>query len=383
MVSVAARLTILVIAGACGVACDRPSVDRSSASGNETPVSAVVSPQPVIDEPVSPIQWRDAREFTVEGRGWSDTEAPWDRLPARVRGLVSSEVWDTSRMSAGICVRFVTDSPEIHADWDGGSGTWHMPASGVAGLDLYERTGDGWRHVSVGQPDTGRTVRRIATATRPGRVEYLLFLPLFHRVTDLRLGFAPDSEAAPAPRRDPARKPIVFYGTSIVQGACASRTGMSHTAILSRRLDREAINLGFSGGGKMELFMADLIGEIDASLIVVDCVPNMDYEMIDTRVVPFVRELRKSRPDTPVLVVEQILLPTTHPGNLMLREKVEQLVREGDRHLHYLPNECLLPQREDGTIDGVHPTDYGFEHLASAMEPVLRALLAEEPTGNP
>src|SRR5205823_11246646 len=93
------------------------------------------------------------------------------------------------------------------------------------------------------------------------------------------------------------RKPVVFYGTSITQGGCASRPGMVHTAILGRRLDRPVINLGFSGNGKMEPELAALLAELDPAVYVLDCLPNLNAQEIRERVGPFVRTLRQARPE--------------------------------------------------------------------------------------
>jgi len=110
------------------------------------------------------LAWYDIRKFGLEGQGWSDTAAPYDRFPARAEAEVRPAVWNLSRHSAGLCVRFVTDSPEIHARWTLTSSRLamnHMPATGVSGLDLYVRTDSGqWRC----SQSAGRLHRQI----RPG-----------------------------------------------------------------------------------------------------------------------------------------------------------------------------------------------------------------------
>src|SRR6185436_14505138 len=100
------------------------------------------------------------------------------------------------------------------------------------------------------------------------------------------------------------RKPIVFYGTSITQGGCASRPGMVHTAILGRRLDRPVINLGFSGNGRMEPEMARLLAELDPAVYVIECLPNMSAKEVEERTEPLVRSIRTARPKTPILLAE-------------------------------------------------------------------------------
>src|SRR5262249_29415705 len=135
--------------------------------------------------------------------------------------------------------------------------------------------------------------------------EYLLYLPLYNGVKSVEVGVPKGAALTKAsPRPADHAKPLVFYGTSITQGGCASRPGMVHTAILGRRLERPVINLGFSGNGRMEREMAELLAELAPAVYVLDCLPNMDAALVAQRVEPFVRTLRKARPDTPILLVE-------------------------------------------------------------------------------
>ena len=190
-------------------------------------------------------------------------------------------VWNLTRDSTGLCVRFVTDSPTIEARWTLNKALLampHMPATGVSGLDLYAKADDGkWRWLAVGQPKVSPTNSvRLVTGLPKGPREYLLYLPLYNGVSSVEIGIPKDRQIAKAePRPEALRKPIVFYGTSITQGGCASRPGMVHTAILGRQLNRPVINLGFSGNGKMEPELADLLAELDPAVYVLDCLPNM------------------------------------------------------------------------------------------------------------
>lgn len=331
-------------------------------------------PEATSDQDPDQWQWRDARDLSIEGRGWADTEGAYRRLPGRAKSSVPSMVWDLSKHTAGLCVRFVTDSTRIGATWDGGGAMNHMAATGNSGLDLYRRTGDEWRFCGVGRPQTSTTTATVARNLPAEPTEYLLYLPLYNDVTNLQIGIEPMANIKPAPPR-PA-KPIVFYGTSITQGGCASRAGMCHPAILGRWLDREVINLGFSGSGKMEPQLADLIGELDPALFVLECLPNMTTEMVRQRVVPFVGMLRKARPDTPILLVESPLKPLHNEGNEALRQVYAELKAGKVAKLHYLPGEQQLSGAENGTVDGVHPTDLGFYRMAVCYKPVLRQVLS-------
>lgn len=332
--------------------------------------------------------WIDASEMTVEGRGWTDTEALWDRLPSRARKLVRQPVWNLSRHTAGMAVRFVTDAPTIHARWTLASRQLampHMPATGVSGIDLYVRTQAGWRWVTTPRPTKQTMSARLVTGLAQERREWLLYLPLYNGVSKLELGVPAPHVLKPGAVSK--RKPIVFYGTSITQGGCASRPGMCHPAILGRRLDRPVINLGFSGNGKMETALADLLAELDASLYVIDCLPNMNGKMVTERTVPFVRRLRKTRPRTPILLVEDRTYQDAHlntgraranaANRKALRAAFEALKAEKVRKLHYLEGADLLGPDGEGTVDGSHPTDLGFLRQADVMEPVLRKILRQ------
>ena len=326
-------------------------------------------------------EWHDARTLLIEGRGWPAVEATYQRLPDRAEADVTPAVRELAKHTAGVCVRFVTDSKRIGATWDGGGAMSHMAATGNSGLDLYRKHDGGWEFCGVGKPKTTQTTATLASNLHGGPTEYLLYLPLYNSVTELTIGVEPGATISPASLRETA--PIVFYGTSITQGGCASRAGMCHPAILGRWLDREAINLGFSGAGKMEPALAELLAELDPAIYVLECLPNMTTEMVRERVAPFVRRLREARPNTPILLVENPIHPERNPGNVALREIHAGLVEEGVDGLHYLRGETLLAGREDGTVDGVHPTDLGFARMAAAYEPVLREILAKTPTTQP
>jgi hypothetical protein len=265
----------------------------------------------------------------------------------------------------------------------------HMPATGVSGLDLYVKHTDGnWKWLAVGRPtkfpvNSVTLVKDIPEVKR----EYLLYLPLYNGVLSVQIGVPKGSvfhRAAPYPE---GRKPIVFYGTSITQGGCASRTGMVHTAILGRWLHYPVINLGFSGNGRMEPEMADLFAELNPSVYVLDCLPNMNGQMVAQRLIPFIKRLRKAHPEIPILLVEDrtysnaLFVVSRRQRNMENRQELRriysQLNSEGDKHLYYLSGNRLLRDDLDNlaTVDGSHPTDLGFMRQADAFFDVLKPVL--------
>lgn len=172
------------------------------------------------DEPA--LQWADVRDWGVEGRAFNDTEAWFDRLPGRAKGVVRDAVWGLSRHSAGMLVQFRTDATQIHVDYAVTSENLampHMPATGVSGLDLYGRADDGtWKWVAVVAPKAREVRQKIADGLRPGERDYAIYLPLYNGTQSLKIGVPANAKFQPIPPR--TQQPIVFYGTSITHGAC-------------------------------------------------------------------------------------------------------------------------------------------------------------------
>ncbi len=334
-------------------------------------------------------QWRDVTEWGVEGRGWADQERTrwFDRFPAKAEGKVTKAVWSLSRHSAGMMVRFKTDATTIRAKWkllSSRLGMPHMPPSGVSGLDLYARDAKGqWRWAAATKPNKQRMEATLLSGIAPGMREYALYLPLYNGTESLDVGVLKGAKfESLAPRK---AKPLVFYGTSITHGACASRPGLAHPAILGRRLEIPVINIGFSGNGRMHNEVGDLMAELDAACYVIDCLPNMNATTVAERCVPLVKQLRKARPKTPIVLVEDRrfanswILPAKskfHDDNqAALQKAYKQLQAAGMKKLHYLQGEHLLGDDTEGTTDGSHPNDLGFLRQADAFEPVLRQAL--------
>jgi hypothetical protein len=219
--------------------------------------------------------------------------------------------------------------------------------------------------------------------------EYLLFLPLYNGVESVALGVPEGAALQRAkPRSGRKARGFVAYGTSIVQGGCACRSGMGYPEIMARALDCSAINLGFSGNGPMEVELARLMAELNPAVYVIDCLPNMQADMVPQRVEPLVKVLRSKRPKTPIVFVEnityqrQVVQAPDFSGhaakNAHLRAEFKRLVNAGVRDLHYVKGDRLLgdPQRDNvGTVDGTHPTDVGFMRMAAVIGKTVAKLL--------
>ncbi len=337
------------------------------------------------------VQWRHAASLDVEGKGWANTAGPFDRLPDWAQSKVSSSVWNLSKHSAGICVRFVTDAAAVSVRWSLTSESLdmpHMPATGVSGVDLYARLADGsWRFVGNGRPTKaeGNLVTFQFPDGAKGSRECLLYLPLYNGTKSLEIGIPSGAHLDPAaPRPEGLRKPIIVYGTSIAQGGCASRPGMAWPAILGRLLDQPVINLGFSGSGTMEPPVGEVLADLDPAAYVIDCTWNMGVgqEAYMDRVGQLVRTIRKAHPATPILFVGQShLRPEAHPTQLTLYQEtaVQALQKEGFEGLILVPGADLVGHDGEATVDGVHLSDLGMDRQARSLLPILRKAIAEPP----
>jgi hypothetical protein len=336
------------------------------------------------------LDWHDARKFTIEGLGFKDRKAPFDRLPERAEAVVPAPVWSLSHHSAGALVRFTAATTALHARWTLINKTLsgaNMTPISASGLDLYAKTDAGrWRWLGVGRPtkfpdNSDALVTGIPSTPR----EFMLYFPLYNGVTSVEIGVPKGATISPAPARAAGSKAIVFYGTSITHGASASRAGMCHPAMLGRTFNREVINLGFSGNGRMEADVVKLVAELDPAVFVLDCLPNMTAALVRERVVPGVKILREAHADTPILLVEDRnyenswLVKSRRESNeanhAALRESFETLQTDKVKNLYYLKADDLLGSDGEATIDSSHPTDLGFVRQAAEFERVLRPIL--------
>ena len=336
------------------------------------------------------LQWHDVTKWgmNIEGRAFPDEarERWFDRFPIAAKETVTPAVWNLSRHSAGMAVRFRTDATAIHVDYKLLTDRLdmpHMPATGVSGIDLYARDTDGkWKWVQVTRPNSQNARVKLVSELKPGSREYMAYLPLYNGVDGLSFGVAEGCEFVPL---SPREKPIVFYGTSITHGACASRPGMVHTAIIGRMFDMPVVNLGFSGNGRMDLAVGEYLAQIDAAVYIIDCLPNMNAQAVSQKCVPLVKRLRTLKPNTPIVLVEDRrntnswILPARdkhHDDNhAALKSAYESLIADGVEGLSYIGGDSLYGDDADGATDGSHANDLGFMRQAMIFAPVLQAAI--------
>jgi len=338
-----------------------------------------------MNAPHDSIRYYDGQSFTVIGK--FHAEKNYRRFPPKYENTLREEVWNLGQHSAGISIRFRSNSPFINVKWvvKNDAVMDHMPFTGIKGIDLYSYVDGKWKYISTGRVKGKSNEFMMVNNAGDNFREYLLNLPLYDGTDTVLIGISNSSTISlPQENYLTAKKPVVYYGSSIAQGGCASRPGMLFTNILARKLDRPFINMGFSGNGTFDLSVGDALCETDAALYVIDCNPNTNKEQIYQRSVDLVMKLHRERPEVPILFVEAF--PYTNgftkkedsgntKKNLELKRAYETLKSSGIKNLYYRKGDDLIGYDYEGTVDGVHPNDIGMLRIAEALEPTILKLL--------
>ncbi len=325
--------------------------------------------------------WYDGALFPLLGKTSEETETRYERLPAELKEVSRTPVWHLGKNTSGLALRFRSNSTQISARWNLLEDVHmnHMTDTGIKGVDLYAWNGERWQFVNTGRPTAKENEQLVISGMTPIEREYMLYLPLYDGVTAISIGI--DSLAAigqPVINNPTREKPLICYGTSITQGGCATRAGMSYTSILGRKMNREVINLGFSGNGQLDYEIAELMGRrTDAGLFILDFIPNVNLDQIREKTAQFVEILCKENREIPVLFVESITFPHSlfdrvmfekvSEKNRALKEEFEKLRAAGYDNIHYLSTTELIGQDGETTVDGIHLTDLGFVRMAEAL----------------
>lgn len=343
-----------------------------------------------------PLRYVDALNFRMINKGWAQdvTYTPYTRIPSWLQDSITVELWDRSKNSAGIAIRFRTDSKRIGVRYNlhHNFHMAHMADTGIKGTDLYILDENGvWQYVNTNRPVKDSIQQKIYVENMDGSMhECMIYLPLYDGVNWMEIGV--DSAAVidqPAVDNPRSHKKIVGYGTSIMHGGCASRTGMAATNIIQREMNLEFVNLGVSGEGKLVYAMARaMTGIEDAVAYVIDPVPNCTKMQCDTLTYQFIKILREARPEVPIIMVEGPMYPYAKfdsffggylpEKNAAFRKNYELLKAEDPRNLYYMTSDGLTAEKEEGTVDGIHLTDLGFRAYADKLEAMLREVFEDQ-----
>lgn len=327
------------------------------------------------------------KPFALSGFAWYDKDHLLCRFPQSLIAdtSVNSGARNLARHTSGGMLRFKTDSKSIaiKAKLLSSGDMSHMPRTGSSGFDIYLGSGTNKKYVKTAMPqaNSDKIEAVLFNASNAAMREYTINFPLYNGIKDLSIGL--DQEArieAPTPFK--YDKPVLFYGSSITQGGCASRPGNDYSHILSRWLDFELINLGFSGSAKGEPAVAEAIASLDLAAFVMDYDYNApSVEHLEKTHENFFKIIRVKRPDLPVIFVSR---PGEYPDSdkrlAVVKKTYDNAVAAGDKNVYLVPGNTLFgtKDRDACTVDGCHPNDLGFMRMAENVKPALEKALQKK-----
>lgn len=343
------------------------------------------------------LDWQDVLDgnFSVYGFPFTLEEKKFNRLSSRMREEmleINEGLVFLASNTAGGQIHFKTASPEIqiYVKLSGKSNMCHMPATGQCGFDCYFYNEEADKYIfrscttyDANLLEYGYTL--FTTETEKNN-KFILNMPLYSGVEKVMIGVKKGYKIQKSTFENPDR--VVVYGTSIVQGACASRPGMAHTNIIARKLDREVINFGFSGVAFAEPLMGSILGEIERqSLLIVDVEPNAGIDdRLKDNLEKFILQYRKKQPKIPILLVSRIpfAMDNYDDNRRKLNDFYKKFLKEyainasakGDNKIYFCDgSEFFADDKYEYTVDGIHPTDYGFAAIADGYLNAIRKIL--------
>lgn len=302
------------------------------------------------------------------------------RMPRAVAASVSEEVAYLSKNTAGGRVRFRTDSKRIliRAEMDEIGRMNHFTLCGSAGFDLYE---DGVYEVTYRPPyDMTDGYEGEHWAAEAKMRDVHINFPLYSNVKKLYIGLEEGCALEHGGGYGNLR-PIVYYGSSITQGGCASRPGNSYEEIISRMLDCDYINLGFSGSTKGEDEIAEYISGLDMSVFVYDYDHNAPSEehLRNTHEAMF-KKIREKNPELPIIMVSRPIYDPEFDAEerrRIIRSTYNNAVSSGDTNVYFVDGGHFFDDfgGDMATVDKCHPNDLGFLCMAKSIAAVLERIL--------
>lgn len=321
----------------------------------------------------------DAEETPFEIYGVFREGDCFRRMPSAVAETVSEGVLGLHHRTAGGRVRFRTDSDKvaISAELHSVTKSAHFSVTGKTGFDLYV---DGaFVKTFVPPAEVEKGYESLLMVPGDGVREICINFPLYSGVKKLYIGLQ-ESAVVYAPTPYKPLKPIVYYGSSITQGGCASRPGRSYQSVLERQLNVDYVNLGFSGNAKGEVEMGEYIKNLPMSVFVYDYDHNAKtVEQLQSTHERMFLQIREANPDLPIVMMNRpkyFLDEKEKERRAVIETTYQNALARGDQNVYFISNEQLTALcGNEGTVDGAHPTDFGFASMAEAVYPVLKEII--------
>ncbi len=335
----------------------------------------------------TPMNWIDFPDDRLVVNGlawWEETKPVLRRLPERMKDAIAPHLWKLAHDPSGGRVRFATDATAlaVRVEFSDEPCLHNMSRVGNYGIDLWV-DGEYWRPLFPKEGDT--CMEEVLFADKPAaRREIYIYMSVHAPLRIEAIGISESAEMWP-PAPFALERPIVYYGTSITQGECSCRAGMTHPAVLARELNIDFINLGWSGAGRGEPKIAEAVAEVDACCYVMDyCQNHATAEALEAVYGQFLQIIRNRRPDTPIICITPIFStgaiwaePDIHIARReIISRAVAERERMGDEKITLVEGHDLLGEQDrDKLIDSTHPNTCGLVQMARRLAPTVRAVV--------
>lgn len=326
------------------------------------------------------IKYYSVDDELFDVRGVIREDGAFVKMPKAVAERVSVGISYSYVYNSGGRIRFITNSPyvAVNAKIDA---IFHIPImtlTGTCGFDVYA-DGDFCGLIRPNADKSELFLSNVVDMRCTGEHLIEINLPLYASVREIAIGIDENATIKTAPKyiHD---KPIVFYGSSITNGACSTRPGLSYPARISRMLDSDYINLGFGGLCKAEQVMIDYIASLDMSAFVLDYDHNApDVNYLEQTHEKAYLTVRAKHPTIPIIIVSCPRADLSGDWGErwgVIKKTYDNAVKSGDKNVYIINgSELFIDIGYDYSIDGIHPTDLGFDIMARKIGSVLKETL--------
>lgn len=329
--------------------------------------------------------YTEASTLTLTGKLYTDTPNPYHRLDTvRFKGFTKGENLQV-RESSGIAVAFRTNSSFIRIKTEYGTIQYPMNTNGISakGYDLYIRDGGKWVFAAAGARGNGAEGEELSLIKdMDGNMhECLLYLPLYSEVKSVKIGIQDTAVIEAIP--NPFRHRVAIFGSSYTHGSSTSRGGMTYPAQFSRNTGIQLLSLGCSGNSKLQPYFAEALAHADAEAFIFDAFSNPTVAQIEERLFPFIEKIQASHPGKPLIFQRTIRresrnFSTASERNesrrIEVADSLMKIACKKYKDVYYIYPDATS-QDHLASVDGVHPSNYGYTLWAKSIEKkVLRIL---------
>lgn len=331
------------------------------------------------------IVYTEASTLYMSGKAFN-TVNPYHRIDTAKYPALPKAVKRLLTHSAGLAVCFTSNSTAIFAKWclNNPIDYNNMTAIDSRGLNLYVQKNGKWQFAGVAKPENKNCTQvLIVEHMAEGEKKFLLYLPTYNEVSSLEIGVKKGSTIKSYP--DAFKKRVIVYGSSITQGASASRSGLAYPAILSRHLGYDFVNVGVSGSAKMEPAVVAMVNDIQGDAYLLDCIPNSSVQQIKDRTYNMVMAIQKAHPGKPIILLnsidrEQGFVDIKMGNSVIAQNRVadsigHMLLNKHTKDFYFIDTRGFFGDDHEGSTDYAHPNDLGMFRFVQKLEPQVADIL--------